>query len=383
MLAEDVAKAMRFAPCQIRDPGGWYDVHRSFDGIWEGEEVSFEPVLRPLYMEYGTRLYEAAAREAIDRFPGFADHIVEDGPDIQERRLVFTDRAHDLVLPFIVDRMYALDKDKAVSSTESVVIGEARPGIRVDNRRILPLHVTLDRPVTDEATWQEVQGCFSAGRMLPLDPSPRQCDFGLVRSMLCDLSWLELAYLNWGEVRKPLTRADEALFAAVHLFDPAAIARSLAAGADPNALDNGDETPLTQLASTEPWHSITPKDGESWEDARSRAQSVAFEDRKACMEVLLDAGAHVDLCGPDGTTALTVAVLNKDDKLLEWLLMLGADDTADGFDDSSPGDWPPAWDFAASDLTVEPGPASERVWQLLRRYRQAPNGTRPGERPDW
>lgn len=383
MLAEDVAKAMRFAPCQIRDPGGWYNVIRPFDGLWEGEQVSFEPVLRPLYMEYGARLYEAAAREAIERFPGFAEHIVEDGPDIQERRLVFTDRAHDLVLPFIVNRMYALDQDRAVSATESVVVGEVTPRIRVGDRRTLSLRVTLDRPATDEVTWQEVQGCFSSDRMLPLDPSPRQCSFGFVRPMLCDLSWHELAYLNWTEVRKPLTPADEALLAAVRTFDPTGIARSLAAGADPNALGDGDETPLTLLASTEPWHYVTLEDGESWDDLRRRSPLVSFEDRKACMEVLLDAGAHVDLCGPNGSTALTATALNKDDKLLEWLLAMGADDTADGYDDSSPGDWPPAWDFAASELTVEPGPDSERVWRLLRRYRQAPDGTRPGERPDW
>lgn len=304
MLAEDVAKAMRFASCQIRDPGGWYNTIRSFDGFWEGEKVSFEPVLRPLYMEYGARLYEAAAREAIERFPGFADHIVEDGPDIQERRLVFTDRAHDLVLPFIVNRMYALDADKAVSSTESVVVGETGRGICVGGRRKLSLHVTLDRPATDEATWQEVQGCFSAGRMLPLDPSPRQCSFSLVRPMLCDLSWHELAYLNWAEVRKPLTPADEALLAAVRIFDPTGIARSLAAGADPNAFDDGDETPLTLLASTELWHNVTREDGESWDDLRRRALPAFFEDRKACMEALLEAGAHLDLCGPEGTTAL-------------------------------------------------------------------------------
>lgn len=386
-LPTDVATATKFARCQIRDPGGWYRVSHSFDGIWQGEPVSFDPVIRPLFMEYAIRLYEQAARDAAERFPGFTDHLVEDGPEIGERRIVFTSPLHDLALPYMIRRMWSLHEDRVVSVAESISVQPDEPCGRIGGRRQMKLFVTLDRPSTDKSTWEEVRACFAEGKVFPIDTSSRQCDFKLAGPMRCEMSLPELAYLNWEDVRKPLSEADKMLFKAVETFNPAEISRCLALGADPNAIDHVGETPLIELASTDRWESVKPEPGESWEDLRARIPPVTFDERKACIQVLLSAGAHLDVSGPNSSTSLSRAILSKDEELLEWLLELGTDDTIMGFDDSFPGEWPTAWDRAISECSAAGGPEereqAERTWKILRRHRQAPDGTLPHERPDW
>lgn len=386
-LATDIAAATKFARCQIRGPQCWYNVSHFFDGVWQGEPVVFDPVIRPLFMEYALRLYELAARDALEKFPGFTDHVVEDGPDLGERRLVFTDSKHDLALPFMINQMWSLHEAKAVCVAESVRAEPDERGIRIGGRRQMKLFITLDRPSMDKTTWEEVRDGITAHGGFPVDAVPRQCDFKLVRPMRCEMSLPELAYLNWDSVRRPLSKADTALFKAVETFDPAEISRWLAAGADPNAIDDTGNTPLTELVSTDRWEHVKPEPGESWESLRGRIPPVTPDERKACIQVLLDAGADLDLCGPNTCTLLSNVVLRKDETLLDWLLELGADDTILNFDDNYPGDWPTAWDYAASDCSIASGPEeedeAERTWRALRRHRQAPDGTWPHERPEW
>lgn len=387
-LAADIAAATKFARCQIRDPRCWYHVLDAFDGVWQGEPVELVPVIRPLFMEYARHLYEMAACDALEKFPGFTDHVVEDGPDLGERRLVFTDSKHDLALPFMINRMWSLHEAKAVSVSESIRAEPDERGGRIGGRRIMNLFVTLDRPMTDRTTWEEVRDRIIAEGNFPVDRSPRQCDFHLAGPMRCEMSLPELAYLNWDVVRKPLGEADIALFKAVATFDPAEISRCLAAGANPNAIDKTGETPLMALVSTdERQEYVKPEPGESGGALRMSLSPVTLEERQACIQVLLDAGADLDLCGPNECTPLSTVVLNKDDALLDWLLAQGADDTIINFDDEYPGGWPTVWDYAASDLSVAFTPAeekeAERTWRALRRHRQAPDGTPPDERPEW
>ncbi len=384
-LNPDIAAATKFARCQIIDPQGWYNVGHSFDGIWEGEPVYFDPVIRPLFMEYAACLYELAAQEALERFPGFTDFTVEDGPDLGERRLVFTSTKHDLALPFMFHRMYSLAEEKAAAVAESIRV-ELDDSVRIGGRRKMKLFVSLDRSTTDKGTWEEVRACFAEGKPFPIDTIPRQCDIKLVARMRTSLSIPELVYMNWADVKKPLSVADQALLDAVRTFDPEELARCIAAGADPNAMDSSGDTALIDLIQSEPWHYVKPEPGVDWEDQVAGIPSIPLEQRKACIQVLLDAGAHIDLHGPDATSPLAMAVLRKDEDLLEWLLMLGADDTIQ-YDDSYPAEWPTAWDWAAGDCSCadvgEERDAAERTWRMLRKHRQAPDGTMPGERPEW
>ncbi len=385
-LSSEVAEATRFARCQIRDLGRWDRTYRSFDGVWQGKRVNFDPVIRPLFMEYAARLYECAAIDALGRFPGFADHMVENGSDIGERRLVFASPRHELAKTYMIMRMWSLDQDKKISVAENFRVVEEEPAIQIRGYPQLKLYINLDRPLTDETTWEEVRSFFAEGREFPLNQSPRQCDFSLAGDMRCEMSLPELACLNWDKVRKPLTKADKTLFNCLEKFDPAKIARCLAAGADPNAIGVEDETPIARLSSTDMLEFIKPRRGETWEELQKRIPPVSVELRRACIKILLDAGAHIDLCGLDGCTAVVNAVLRKDNDLLAWLLEQGADDTIECFTDSDPGEWPTAWDYAASDISCAYSPEerelAEQTWELLRKHRQTPEGWMPGERPD-
>ena len=380
-----IGQATKFARCQIRDVNKWYRIIHSFEGYWNGEPVSFDPCIRPLFMEYATRLYETAAQEALQRFPGFTDHHVEDGPDLGERRLVFTSSKHELAVPFLFNRMRTLAEDKAVSVAESVH-AELDGSTRIGGRRRMKLFVTVDRPSTDKGVWDEVRACFTEGRPFPIDPTPRQCDWRLVAPMRVALSLPELVYLNWADVRTPLSAADRALLESVATFDPAVIAQCIANGADPNATHSGGETALMELITSNPGDTVQPEPGEDWESLEARIPPVSLERRKACIQVLLDAGAHLDVRGPDENTALDLAILRKDEELLEWLLSLGADDTIQ-YDNTYPAAWPTTWDWAAGDCSIASTPEevdlAERTWRMLRKHRQAPDGTMPDERPDW
>lgn len=382
-LDPEIAAATQFARCQIRDTGPEYRTHHSFDGFWEGEPVTFDATARPLFMDYAARLYEAAAREALELFPGFTDHIVEESPELGERRIVFTSGKQDLALCYMLGRFWRLADEGKINVGESIRVKPDPWRNSGHGRRTLKLEVWLDRPATDEAMSKELEARLSRGEPFPLDPTPRQCDIKLVAAMRAEMSLPELTYMNWHHVRKRLTPADQALFKAVEGFDRSTIAAALAQGADPNAIDEYGETPLAQLAENDRWMCVTPEKGETEEDLKARVPPISPAERIACMEVLHRAGAHLDLTGPEGLTPLAYAVLSKHVEAVEWLLRMGADDTINCYDDSWLGNWPSAWHHAWAGSSIRRTEEAEQTWRMLRRHRQAPEGTMPNERPDW
>ena len=379
-LDPEIATAARFARLQLRETEARLNSVTNIDCLWNGEAVHFELTTRPLFMEYAARLYEEALREALRRFPGFTDHVVEDGPELGERRLRFVSGKHHFAKLFMLSWIGQLHREKLVSVAESFRILPDESGVMRRGRRQLRLCVTPDRPKTDRSTLEEVRACLLEGREFPIDPTPRRCDPKLVSTLLTEMTLPELAYLNWKEIRTPLSPADEALFKSLRTFDSAEIARCIADGADPNAINESGDTPLCDLVQND--REMVPELGESWEALQGRTPLTTFEERKACIQVLLDAGAHLDLVGPGGSLPIAMAVLRKDDETLDWLLSLGADDTIEFNDDSYPGDWPPTWDYAISDCSVADCEAEreteERTWRVLCRHRQAPDGTMPG-----
>lgn len=378
-LPADVACATRFARCQLRAPLGNAVSLPSLDGVWQGEPVTFVPEIRPLIHEYALRLYAHAAREAIGRFPLLGGHVVEDGPDLGERRLRFTTGQPDLALSFMMGRFWQLMDDEIV---------EIADGIRVEpdthrfgGPRRMNVVICLDGPSLDAAGWERIAAHLSTGAPPTLDPRPRACDRKLTAALRTTLSLPELVLLNWNAVRKPLSEADAALFRAIEWLDPAAIVRALAAGADPNALDEMGDSAIANVVRAEPWEHAAAMPGETWEQVKARFPSVTPEERLACLEPLVEAGASLDLCGPQGTNPVTMAVLRADHRVLDWLLARGADDTVHSEDEE--GHWPMAWSFASSERVVEGRLENEETRRTLRRHRQAPTGTLPGEDPDW
>ena len=374
----DIYVSSKFSRCQLiaKEKVGFHDTF--FHGVYEEREVRFYPLIKSLRLEFAMRIYEAAVQEALIKFPGFTDYYVEDGMDIGERRLRFVTNKHDLALPFIFNRMRSLAEEGAITVSEGFSVRPEYPdrGYGSDNDRSLSLVVNLGE--FEKGNWEAFKESLLSNQPFHFDPTPQQFSYKEIHDYFTEVSLPELEYINWHDVRKPLSSTEAMLFTAAENLDADGVAKCLADGADPNSLDKYDHTPLTSVvdAYSFVYGELAP---EEWEH-----RLVAC---RACIMHLLEAGAHLDVIGQDGMTALTWAILRKDEPLVEWFLALGADDTNQFHEDSWPGDWPPAWDYAASDcsaaFTEEERQAAERTWRILRRHRQAPDGTMPDERPDW
>ena len=366
-----IAEASRFARVQplLRRPR-WPSTR--VNARWQGELVDIDVEVEPLLHRFALRLYEEAFKIAVATFPGFTDCTFEDGPDIGERRLRFTNRSAGLAAPFLWTEVWDLAKRNVVQLGECQ---EATPVESCHNR--IRLRLSLDLPFVDEVTCKAIAEKIARGDLVKLDPRPRSCDPIAVRELLTELTLPELVRLNWDVARKMPTPLDQRLLKAAGRSDPEAIHELLAQGADPNALDEYGYSVIHDVANVPPLMSVSavddPRIREGW-------QLVPFERTKACLDALLAAGASLDAAGPQGFTPLVEAVLWKHEELVIYLLEHGADDTIDAFQDYL-GEWPAAWEYASADCTAEPGEASERTYAALARLRQAPDGTGPG-RPE-
>lgn len=360
-------QATRFARCQVRCSVARPSRHRCVEGLWDGERVLFDLDVRPLFLDHAQLYYERAARAAQAAFPGFQDHAVEDGPAQGERRLSFTNASHDLALPFMVGILCRLARDKAVRIGESATMTPLAAA--AGTMRTVAVSVALDRPAIAVSDIDALSASLEQGLPLPIDQQERPCDPALIFPTIAVLSLPELVYLNWAEVRKHPGAAELGLLAAARALDAAALGRHLADGADPNILSEGGRSALFEVVAAE-----APADDPGADDRR-----------RLCLRALLDAGADVDCHGPDEVTPLAMAILRRRDDLTDWLLGEGADDAIKDLA-ADPSEWPTAWDWAASERTVaalDRLEDAERVWRVLRARRQAPDGTRPGERPEW
>jgi len=334
---------------------------------------------------YAASVYAAALGEIEPLFPAFADCTFEDGPCIGERRLVFANTQHDLVRVELFNRYYRLCGTERSAVGESFSAKWIENGDRSSNRE-LRVEVVLDRANIDHGLESEIRRSIEAGNPYPVNPAPRHFTYEAVGGMLVELSLPELVFLNWDAARKPPRDADEAMFAAVDAFDRNRIAEALAAGADPNAYDSNGYTALLSLIENDPWMFQTRAPGESWESLEARSTPLPCADRIACLDLLIKAGANVDLAGPNEVTPLVAAVLRHDADLVEHLLKMGADDSIECYDDATDGQWPTAWDHAAMDYQIASDEAERertgRVWNTFCRMRQAPDGKRQGDHDD-
>ena len=378
-LHSSITEATRFARCQIHNP---YPVRGHVSGIWDGEAVEIAFSIRPLFFDQAERLYDMVAREVMEKFPRFTEHTIEDGPYVGERRIDFTTTEHEVALCYMVIRMLILADEGAVKIGESVAVRPDSIVLERKGRKCLEIDVVLDRPIIDGSVRNMIKEMLSQGLPLPIDPTPRSLDRIAIQSAIAEMSLPELAYLNWQHVRNPLTDADEAMFKAAKTFDPELLTAALASGANPNALDAADNTALLLLAHGDRWDYLEAAEGENWDELAEQIPAVTLDERIACMTLLLEAGAHIDLAGPDGLTPLVGAVARQDADLVEWLLLAGADDTAPCNDESLTCSWPPAWDWVAGDWAIasrgtEEEEVCKRVWNTLSRYRRPPSDSLP------
>lgn len=292
-----------------------------------------------------------------------------------------------MMAPEIYGEFYKdFDKD-ALFESECFRISEVDAGSKVSAVPEYAIFVALDRSKISDSICREISDIVKDGIPFPVSQEPQQCDPRRAVEMLTDVSLPELVYLNWDHCRKPLSDLDRQLHEAVRRFDPAELATLIDSGADPNCIDEYNETVLSEIVENEPWMYEPPKDQETTDDLKERSLMVTFERKSKCIDVLLERGAHIDLAAPNQVTPLTRAVLCGSPEMVLFLLRRGADDTIRSFDDGHSAQWPTAWDYACSDRELAHDPEErllmEKIWQALRAERQAPNGLLPGERPNW
>ena len=376
-LSTEMATLTQFSRCQLCGPNGWHNHISPFDGIWDGEVVRFDPVFRHLGMEYTAQLYQLAAHDMAERFPRFAEHVIEDGPDIGERRLYFTTGQHDLAANYLRNKIWSLHDQKVVAVHENIRVeanpkGDARRG-----QKHLKVFVDLDCPVTDPTTWNHIRDQLSRGHLPTTDPTPHQCDISQVSSMITSLSVPELVLLNWKQIRNPLSPAETAMFKAAAMADPEGIALCLANGANPNAINDSDLSAITTVVQYDLSGGRSSAEADGEEDP-----AVLLEKQKTCIRYLLDAGAHIDAMGAEGMSPVTAAALQKCHQLLDWILKLGANDTVDGVPENC-CDLPPAWDYAITDEFLDAhedwAENSALTLKALEQNRQAPDGSWGGK----
>lgn len=374
--AETVA-ACAFARCQLRDSDRRYMNYGAFHGDWDGLPSYFRPNLRPLFVDYAIAVYSQAIRDAVAYYPHFARYSVVDGPLIGERRLVFPDKLDEAAAYWIRCRFYELAEKGDISVSESFAIRPVDTS-SFGGRREFIVDVSLDHERIDEKTWKKVSDTVSKGKPFPVNPKPRKCEIKLASEMLTELSLPELVAMNWSSVRKPLTEADRRLFVAINEFDTNAAAEALAAGADPNAVSESNETPLTAVVLFR-WierrrDSLNVPDASEEYFKLDAELGPSTEEIIRFVNLLVSAGAAADWATFNEETPLAEAALNADADVVTCLLEHGADPSIRCFTDDHPGDWGNAWESAHYLCDPNIDKNDERVWNAIIAKWPAPFG---------
>ena len=335
-----------FARCQLVDTEKRYNVSHSFDGKWEGKPAYFTPEIRPLFMDYAVAVYKQTLAEARQRFPGFAAYAIEDGAMVGERRINFPQKLDLATSQWMHSRFWHLANSDEIKVPESFRAYWKNDGGTVGGRKEVVLEISLDRPVVNIKSWEEIRDCIGKGEKLPIDLKPRSCDAKAALELLTEVSLTELYPLNWDVVKKPLTPVNEALFSALQQYDVAAVREALVAGADPNGLGKYDDVPL-QIAVNFTWAENRPYTTDE-QYIKDRLTLGPFVQQKIEMiNLLVEFGAQVNWAGLNETTPLAVACLNSTSEIVTHLLDLGADPSIVCYDDEHPSDMGSAWDSAA------------------------------------
>ena len=291
-MPADLVERCRFARCQLQDTDKWDNAHRSCDGVWDGQPVDFDFVIRPLFAKYAVAIYNRVLADALEYYPNFMRHDVVDGSFVGERRLVFPDQLDEAACYWMLNRAWNLIESRDIVVAESCTVALEPESACAGDRRKATVELYIDRPCVDQEMHKEVAAAMAPGRPFPTDPQPRACDAGIAMEMFTELSQPELILLNWDRVRKRPSPVDQRLHDAVARFDLKAVKAALADGANANCLPDteGADTPLASVVAYK-HNQRYEHSGLSWDEFERKYPGPSAEETIQMIDALVDAGA--------------------------------------------------------------------------------------------
>ena len=156
-------------------------------------------------------------------------------------------------------------------------------------------------------------------------------------------------------------------------------------GADPNGIGDYDQTPLQRVLDFK-WADHRPYESEEQYQRDLEILGPTPQELIAMIDVLVEAGAHVDWAAPNECTPLAEACLHSTAEVVTHLLELGADPSIRCHDDEYPSEAGTAWDFAAMRCDgLDEDRNDESLWNALAAVHKEPWGdlevTDPQEAP--
>lgn len=365
-LDEKTIAQSAFSRVQIGNTDRRYKVWRSFDGIWEGRDVYFEPIIIPTFIRYAVEVFRHALSDTLHRYPDFTRVEFSDGPLIGERRIHFPDRLDEAATTWLHSRFWQIAEKGDVRVHEGYTATFEKNACQCSGRVKVRFEIDLNRPETNERTWEELHTVLSNGNLPEIDPTPRRCDPGLTVSMLEHLSTSELFALNWKHCLPSLREVDETVLAAAKGLDIPGVQRALASGANPNCFLKKEGLTAIGLAVEQTRRFVDDEGGS--DEVADRKESLALR----VIDLLIDAGAAVDLAGFDENTPLAEACLNSSAKVITHLLEHGADPSILCFYDDYLGDWGGAWENADYRCNPHADNDDTTAWDALTKFYPPP-----------
>lgn len=224
-----------------------------------GEELSFHVVLRTLKLDFAAQVFRRAIARTEQRYPGWNAHRYLDGPQVGERRIEWLSKSFRFGASRLGSGIFNIIRCEEVTATEFVRCERCdgwgrrqheygRPpnaGAKMGERL---LEICVDVESVDEAFARELlRPLEEAGELPSVKGIARSFAYQEVCDLFVAVSDPDIALINRTDARAALSEADRALFAACEVLDEAGMEAAIADGANCNAIDEEENTPLALL----------------------------------------------------------------------------------------------------------------------------------------
>jgi len=178
-----------------------------------------------------------------------------------------------------------------------------------------PLHVALDARTAQEVRDKlDSKVDIKIAKVLgyPYQTTPKSFGWDEIKDLFGEVTLAQRELLMHDQMHR-CEPIDKVLMKACDRLDMDAVKAAIEQGANVNALDEDGESAMTKAAES----------GEFWDE--DAASQDCFNRAKEIILFLLGLGADIDLYGYDGDSPLTGAFWGCNEKMVQFLLELGAD----------------------------------------------------------